>query len=197
MISSITGASSKVAVFVTGQENNDSIGISAEEDLSVYSAVVFEVDFMIKSNQTGPIYQLFFSRAGNAKEDLAYAIFINRESNGTLTLLDHSQSSTSISKSNTLATGINAKVWNTLRVEYYKGDHESVRMKIFVNGTLVFVSDNYFGYDKTVPDTHPAPQTEIKRVYFYSFLATEGEMYVDNMSLYGTNDVCTDSPTVK
>lgn len=197
MISSITGESSKVAVFVTGQENNDSIGISAEEDLSAYSAVVFEVDFMIKSNQTGPIYQLFFSRAGNAKEDLAYAIFINRESNGTLTLLDHSQSSTSISKSNTLATGINAKVWNTLRVEYYKGDHESVRMKIFVNGTLVFVSDNYFGYDKTAPDTHPAPQTEIKRVYFYSFLATEGEMYVDNMSLYGTNDVCTDSPTVK
>jgi hypothetical protein len=195
MENNVSGETSKVAVFVTGQENNDSLGIKATEDMTKYSSVVFEVDFMIKSNQTGSIYQLFFSKAGNDQKDLAYAIFIIRESDGTLTLRDYSQSSTSVAKGNVLASKIDPKVFNRLKVEYYKGSAETVRMKIFLNGSLVFVSDNYFGYNTTAPDSFPPPQTVINRVYFYSFLATAGEMYVDNMSLYGTNGVCTDAPT--
>ena len=186
------GNYSNVGVFTTGQENNDSIGVKAEEDLSAYSAITFEVDFKVDSNQTGSIYQLFFTKDKQVASDIAYLIFIDRGSDGKLTLTDYSQSSKSNSKSNVLASGIDSKVWNSLKVEIFRGDKDTVRMRISLNGEVVFVSDNYFGYNTTLPDTHPEPNGEINKVYLYSFLDTKGTVYVDNMALYGNNSVCDD-----
>jgi len=92
-----------------------------------------------------------------------------------------------------LCSGISVGEWNRLKVVYYKGDAAAVRMGIYLNGALVYVSDNYFGYSTLAPDTHPAPNNSINRVYFYSFLATEGTLFADNMSLVGTSEVCTDT----
>ena len=188
------GDLSNVAVFVTGLENNDSIGVKAEEDLSVYSTVVFEADFRIETNRVGPAYQLFFTKGSQSADDVVYLIYLTMGSDGKLTLADYSQASQSaaVSRSNILADGINAKVWNSIRVEIFKGSKESVRMRISLNGEVVFVSDNYFGYNMSTPDVYPAPHSEVTKVYFYSFLDTKGTMYIDNMHLYGENTVCTD-----
>ena len=181
------GNYTNAATFVTGQENNDSLGIVAEEDLSGYSAVTFEVDFKIDNNQSSNIYQIFFTKEGSA--DIAYQLVILRDSDtGKIYIEDWSSSSRASSERiNLLASGIDPKVWNTLKVEYFKGTSDTVRIRISLNGEVVFVSDNYYSGNTS------APRNNISKVYFYSFFSTEGTVYADNISLYGTNGTCTDA----
>ncbi len=192
LLNSVTGETSKGAIFKTGAENNDSLGISAEESLDDCSMITFEVDFKIESSSSSPLYQIFFSEDRQSADDIGYLIFIDRNSDGTLVLSDYSRASKADGKHNVLVSGIDAKVWNRLRIEFYKGSKDSVRIKIYFNDKLEFVSDNYFGYSLADPDSYPEPNNNIKNVYFYSFLSTVGTMYVDNMSLVGSDGVCLD-----
>ena len=47
--------------------------------------------------------------------------------------------------------GISARLgeWFNIRIEYYLGSHDSVRIKVYFNGTLAAVTDNYYDHKGT------------------------------------------------
>ena len=83
--------------------------------------------------------------------------------------------------------------WFTLRVEYYTGTKETVKMKTYINGTLVLTSSNYYGGLKDGNDK--TFYNEVNYVRFYSIGATTGTLSFDNVKFYGTNGKCTDDVT--
>lgn len=63
----------------------------------------------------------------------------------TIKLIEETSLSASMSFSQNL--GVSAKVgeWFNLRVEYYAGQRETVRIKVYFNGECVAVTDNFYG----------------------------------------------------
>ena len=78
--------------------------------------------------------------------------------------------------------------WINLKLEIFKGNRESVRMRLSVNGEVVAVSDNFFGWEAG----GSSPYDLVQSLTFYSFSATEASLYIDNLSIIGSKAVCTD-----
>lgn len=72
-----------------------------------------------------------------------YMIGINRIGD---TIRLYEESSYTASKSFSHDLGVSAKIgeWFNLRIEYYTGTTETLRIKVYFNGELVCVSDNFF-----------------------------------------------------
>ena len=87
---------------------------------------------------------------------------------------------------------INNGEWFNLRIEYYRGDGNSVRFKVYLNGECVAISDNFYGSEKS----GAAVNSRVESIYFYSLMSTTGTLYFDNVSLGGFNGSCKDSVTV-
>lgn len=182
---------SRVAVHETYEGNNDRIGISAEEDLTKYSAIVFEADIKIDSKSGGLTYQFYLSSSNQEAANVAYCIYFS-VNGGKLSLQDMSNTSGSTSRSCVITDAIyNANEWNRIKIEYFKGDKDSVRTRVSINGEVIYVGDNYFGYNRET-DTHTEPKNDIKNAFFYSMFAAKSIICVDNISISGTNDTCED-----
>lgn len=76
--------------------------------------------------------------------------------------------------------------WFNLRVEYYKGDHSSVRIKVYINGVLTAVTDNYFG--KKI-DEIGTPRATFSHLTFRIFSNKAGVVNFDNFVSYATNSL--------
>lgn len=72
--------------------------------------------------------------------------------------------------------------WFNLRIEYYNGDAETVRIKIFINNNLAVVSDNYFDVsgDKIYGESHPGT-SEFTEVKIVAYSSCNVNMYFDNV----------------
>ena len=80
--------------------------------------------------------------------------------------------------------------WFKLRIEYYSGDAETVRIKVYINGELIAVSDNY--YDSTGMKVYPegaAPQNYYNYVMINIFSTARGTILLDNLLSTKTNAV--------
>ncbi len=74
--------------------------------------------------------------------------------------------------------GVRAKVgeWFNLRVEYYNGTAETVRIKVFFNGECVAVSDTYFG-----KDSGELPASNYTGLAIFARYSREMKLLVDNV----------------
>ena len=80
--------------------------------------------------------------------------------------------------------------WFKLRIEYYTGDAETVRIKVYVNGELIAVSDNY--YDPNGMKVYPegaAPNNYYSYVMINIFSTAKGTVLFDNLLSTKTNAV--------
>ena len=81
--------------------------------------------------------------------------------------------------------------WYDIRIEYYKGDASTVRVKCYVNGDLLVVSDNYFG-KTTDPSTTKAPVTAgCWTAKIFTLNSASCTMYLDDLHVYTTSDTYT------
>ena len=88
---------------------------------------------------------------------------------------------------NTITSGgYKANEWHRLKIEFCKGDSESVRFRIYLDGKLLMESDNYYG---TAPSqtVKPEPNTLLEQVSFYALSGAKATVYFDNVTLYGEN----------
>lgn len=189
---SLSGDYSNSLVFHTKAGINEKIGIQTDggEDLSGYSCVTFETDFKIDVNsKNGDLFWFYFSKNIENDSEIAYQLRFNY-SGGKLKLIDRSAKKGFIEKS--VTTDISdLNEWHRLKIEYYAGDKDTARIRIFIDDELIYVSDNYYG--RTNSSDSPVARTGIKKVFFYSFSDTDADMYLDNMSLYGSDATCDDT----
>ena len=76
--------------------------------------------------------------------------------------------------------------WVNIKIEYYRASKASdVRIKTYINGALVSVSNNYYG--KLPSGTSPAPKdTAYAKAQIYVMSGVTATVYVDN--IYATTN---------
>ncbi len=194
LLNTVLGEHSNAVIMDTEYGSNDKVGFKPHdgEDLSSYNCVVFETD--IKMNVTGEEvkYWLYFSRNAETPSDVLYKLGITT-ANGKLGFDDRNADNWSLQTR--YITDKAANEWHRLKIEYFKGSKDTARIRISLDGEVILVSNNYFG--RTKEGSCPDAKTGVRRVYFYSMAKTDGTISLDNMILYGTDDVCTDEVGVK
>ena len=149
-----------------------------------YKSVVFEADLMFDMTSQTTNYQMMFENMAGSR---AYMFNIELSSSGIDIYDSSSTSGTNSDRHTNLVKSGAAKngEWFNLRVEYYVGGRDELRIHTYINGELVFVSDNFYGFYK---DQDPNPTNAIDRVRLYSLNAADGKLYVDNYSLVQSSD---------
>ena len=180
------GAWSNVLVAETFKGANDRVTFNSVSDLKEYSCVSFKMDVRIDATSKDHYYQLMFG--ANSNGTCAYMLQLSPNGTGRFKILDASNSSNTDGQVCTLATGMKFGEWINLEVKIFKGDRDSVRIQVYVNGEKIAVSSNFYGYEVD----GKTPYDLIQSVSFYSFSATEAKLYIDNLSIIGTNESCTD-----
>lgn len=190
LLNTVTGEYSNVAVFKTNTGYNDKIGISTDEDLSGYSCVTFETDFKMNNySNNGDKFWFYLSRNIENASEIAYQVSFS-VSGGKLYFFDRSTNKGYIEKK--YYTDIsNLDEWHHLKIEYFAVDNQNTRIRLSIDGEVIYVSDNYYG--RTYADRTPAPRTGIKKAFFYSFADTSCELFLDNTRLYGSDATCSDT----
>jgi len=180
-----------VLSFKTGTGNNDTLSFTAsDEKLSGHSGAFFEADIKLDYTSGNPTHRIIFSdKTGNT---VLYMLQF-RVKSGEITLTDNSHTDNSLGKNNDLALGIAEGEWFKLRVEFYKGNKDTVRFKVFVDGELKAVSDNFAGSESS----SATPPTLFERVEFYTLLATDATLSLDNVKLGGLDGSCKDAVTTE
>ena len=188
------GAWSDVLSFDTTSGGNDGVVFAPENSVTGKTCVAFEVDLCYTGSATGDMYQIMFcgEKGGGS---IAY-MYNLKFTGGTFWMVDCSSTG---DNGNRYENKINfpenvAKgEWFTLRVEYYTGTKDTVRMKTYINGIHVYTSNNYYGH--LIDGNDKAFNNAVNYVKFYSLGATAGTLCFDNVEFYGTNDKCTDDVT--
>ena len=181
-----SGEWSNALVAETFPGANDSVTFNSVSDLKEYSCVTFEMDLKMDAVSKDHYYQMMFGANDNGKK--AYMLQLSPAGAGLFKILDASNSSNFDAQVCTLKTGMKIGDWMHLKLEIFKGDRDSVRMRLYVNGEQVSVSNNFFGFEIDGEN----PYDLIQSVTFYAFSATEASLYIDNVSIVGSNATCTD-----
>lgn len=175
---------SNALVFSTVSGTNDRISVVKGTFGEGQTASAFEADMMLDLKGDGYSYQIFFTDTSYTKH--VYLIQLEvRE--GKVIITDNSNSNNNAGINNVIFSGIPLGEWFNLRVEYYRAEDPSdIRIKLYVNGVLAKVSNNYYGKE----NAGASPNSVFNNVSFYSFSATSGSIYLDNVILYDYMGSC-------
>lgn len=164
----------------------DSVEAEVGQLLINSTCFVFETDMCIKSaDRTDTLGEIsLLDKGKNEIYMLYYSV-----SDGNVKLSDSSSNVVENRVICDLGDAGRLGEWFKLRVEYYVGDHDSLRIKIYIDGELIAVSDNY--YDKGGLKLEGGVGTP--RSTFYStrisvFSYVTSEVCLDNIASYHTND---------
>ncbi len=153
---------------------NDSLYITASGEEG-YNAVIFNADISISDVSGGStVFQVLCSDSDNTT---AYMPVIGYEG-GALTVSDASSTGDgSTRRVQLMRSGIAVDTVFNFGFEYYILGDGAVRIKLFIDGRLIYVSDNYYNSHKNA-----SPATErIDRLRFYSLNAVNAAMTIDNV----------------
>jgi hypothetical protein len=178
-----TGEFSNVGVLNTVKGKNETIGAELSKANSA-SCVTFETDFMIPSRlkTDGGLFQIFFTTqvTGNPSTCSAYGMTFNKSGDGFYIANYCNTTKTAVTPTLSFDT------WYRLKVEYYPTSDGEAKIAIYVNDRLEYVTDERF--NASAPSIK-----DVKCVFFYTYMSTEGDIYVDNMSLTTSDAVCNES----
>ncbi len=178
-------AYTKVLEFNTRPGRQDALNFALTETAKDYNATVFETDFKFTfKNGKVTSFQIFLEDG----DKTAYIINLSQSGNdisfSELSTLDEVR----LRGSNKTIEG--AQEWHNLRIEYYNGTRDTVRIKTYIDGVLVKVS-NIFGGSEIEENQ---PQSLITQVRFMSYGDTYADLFIDNTSFIQTNLECKDDP---
>ncbi len=189
---------SKVGKFTMSAGGNDELKFISAEDantLKKASSTVFEGEFRIDSEYKGTLWQVVF---GDSKKGLgngaAYMLNLEINSENRVVIGEASSTNGNTRRDGNYYDVANVGEWFKLRVEYYPGNDDTVRIKVFINDskTPLFVSDNYYrNYNVS-----GAPLNYFNQVNFYGQSKSYGTLYFDNIGFYANDGAtCTDRVT--
>ena len=73
--------------------------------------------------------------------------------------------------------------WFKVKVEHFNGTADTVRNKIYINDTLVAITDNYYGKDKRGNESAPK-NGKLSNVQIYIMQDYKADIYMDNLNVY-------------
>ena len=144
------------------------------------SCMVFTGDFYVSSN-TSKTYFLQITM------DKCYLFTFQVNSAGDLLVIDANSSTSSNTIYNTYDVKLKFDEWFNIKIEYYVGDKDTVRIKAYVNGTLVCISDNYWDQSGNKFTQNIAPGTNAVETRIYCMMDSAVDMYLDNLHTYKLN----------
>ncbi len=168
--------------------SGDSIYVICESQSAAAKSYVFEGDFCVIEADNTNAYQVFVGSC--------HILFI-RIVNGEVRLVEGSSDSTGHSLDRDLGVAVNKGDWFRLKVVYYLGDHDTVRVKIYFDDLsdgenelqLLAVTDNYYSkYGEKFEAGGSTPSTAFKNAHIYSYSHLNGKLLLDNLAAYRTKD---------
>lgn len=141
------------------------------------SCMVFTGDFYVSSETTkGYFMQITM--------DKCYLFTLQTDSDGKIKVIDANSTTDSATIYTTYDVSLNFDEWFNIKIEYYVGDKDTVRIKAYVNGTLVCVSDNYWDSEGKKFTQNIAPGTNAVETRLYCMQGSRVDMYLDNLHTY-------------
>ncbi len=163
----------------------DSVDIAVGQNIINPKCFVFESDICLNSaDREGALGEL--SLLDNGANIIYMLYFINE--NGKVKFSDSSSVLEDKRVMTDLGEFASLGTWFNLKVEYYLGDHDSFRVKIYLNGNLIAVSDNYYDRNGLKLDGGigtPRQKYYSTRLSVFSYV--EAEVLIDNSVSYHAN----------
>ena len=181
------GVWSDVLAFDTSSGANDAVVFAPEMPTTGKSCVSFEVDLCYTGSSTGDLYQIMFCGATGGSQ-IAY-MYNFKFTGNSFWMVDCSSTGDNGIRYETKITfpeNVAKGEWFTLRLEYFPGTKETVKMKTYINDVLVLTSNNYYGQLKDGNDKDFS--NSVNYVRFYSLGSTQGTLCYDNVKFVGTDD---------
>ena len=208
MLDKMNAASKVLSFSSTSDTGGDYVALGVTREDEGYNAIILEADLAFDREDGKALgYQIFFEDAKGSSASRLYltSIDFNITSN-CFFIKDYSSGSSSTTVQ---VDGQDAKLyrndgaqvkyapeggfkeWFTLRIEIYEGARNEMRIKIYVNDTLLYVTNNF--YNSHASDDH-APLDLVKRARILALSNCEATMYIDNASLVKTVKACEEDP---
>lgn len=141
---------------------------------------IFESDFYVASAETDNTYVAQFTLGG------AY-YFTLRIANDKVGIWEDTSTELVYTKARHLAD-VDLDKWFNVRIEYYYGDHDSVRIKFYVNGNLVAISANYGDPSgNNIKNESGKPKKGFEYLLVYPLSYVNLDLYMDNVLLTSEN----------
>ena len=174
-----TGKDNKVLHYQSAPGNGDCIYVPNTVGMEA-NCMVFSGDFYISSNNSkGYFMQMTM--------DKCYLFTFQTDSEGYIRVIDTNSSSSSNAIYNTFDTKLNFDEWFNLKIEYYAGDADTVRIKVYINDKLVGVTDNFWNQDGNKFTETVTPGTNAVETRLYCMMSSTIDMYLDNLHAYKLN----------
>ena len=171
--------SKKVLDFNSKAGGGDSIRIPNETSFKT-SCSVFEGEFCVLGGTSGYNAQIMLENI------YMLGLKINRNK---VSIFDSSSSESSLRIQNDYGLKVDVGEWWKLKVEYYNGDHDTVRIKVFINDELAWVTDNYYDHNGVkVAAGRGTPRTEYTSTMITGFSYCDVNILMDNLASYKTYD---------
>lgn len=171
----------KALEFSTRTGRQDALSFALNKQTKDYNVTVFETDFKFtfKPNKISS-FQIFLEDG----DKTAYIINLSKSGNG----ISYSDLSSlgEVRHRGSNKTVENAEEWHKLRIEYYNGTRDTVRIKTYIDGELARVSNIYGGSEVETNQ----PISLITQVRIMSYGDTYADLLVDNTSFVQTNLEC-------
>ena len=179
-------------VTVCGDDENKYVNFTSKQQLGNYFYVpnrgaatgacyVFESRMRVNSADTSTYYFAQINLGG------AY-MFALDVVGGRLRIFEATTASDNTAVTETVAY-VDLDEWFDVRVEYYKGDANTVRIKFYVNGDLMLVSDHFYGLTQSgggTPYTSSYARTQV-----YAMSSAKLSIDFDDCAAYVTDDAYT------
>ncbi|MBP3582936.1 MAG: hypothetical protein J6K44_02740, partial [Clostridia bacterium] len=124
------------AEFTTVSKSSDTLRLSSQSGSLTASCFVFEADINMVESDEAYVMQLLL-------QPQTYMLGL-KVANGRVGLLESSSATWKYAKEVDLGVSAALGEWFNVRVEYYVGDRDSVRIMVYFNGELIAITDNYY-----------------------------------------------------
>ena len=208
MLDKMNAASKVLSFSSTSDTGGDYVGIGVTREDEGYNAVIFETDLAFyKEDGKGISYQIFFEdKKGSGASRLYLTSLEYSSSANAFYIKDYSGGSSSTTVQ---VDGQDAKLyrndgtqvvykpdgdfsdWFTLRIEIYQGARNEMRIKTYINDTLVYVTNNFYNSHANAEHSSLAL---VEKVRILALSNCEATMYLDNASLIKTVKECEADP---
>ena len=155
--------------------NTSSLGVSCN---------VFETEMCVAEVNTASANIIELRMQGSATSKIAYHLYFYM-SGSNVVIKERGYNGAFFDRD--LCDFLTVGEWFKLRIEYYPGDHGTVRIKVRINDTLIAVSDNYYDAngDKLYGEGNPQTGLVNTRIFFNKTPVTT--VYFDDVRCYQTD----------
>ena len=192
------GASGNVIMIskpsVPDSSGGDSIYIDNMATGVTASCNVFEMEMCFDTIDRDKASLIELRTQGSASSKVGYSLYFSTEG-GKVFIKERGVSDGTMDRDITDALRIGE--WFKFRIEYYVGDHDTVRIKLFINDEPIAVSDNYYDTNGTKATGTPGkPESAFASVRIFFNKPPKATYYIDNVRTYQINAPYTVQQTV-